>query len=140
MSEPEVGNTEVVDFAALAAETPEVPTTSSLEVLRAAFRRAAELRDKPFEEFRIKSKRKGFSHSRVIRTNFRKQENGRTYFQCLIPYNEVELRGAKPKFFVTDEVESEDGKQIRPHQRRGLHLDVACHVQWVNEERLVHIR
>lgn len=104
----------------------DVPEKTSLEDLKAAFERAAALRDKPFGVYRIKPKDgKRVVHPQVLVTN---QREGK-YVLVLIPYNEAELRNARDKFIVTEQ-------HPKPHMRKGIHIPVQMHEQWVHEDRL----
>lgn len=104
----------------------DVPEGSSLGDLKAAFARAAELRDKPFGVHKIKPKDgKRVVHPHVLVTN---QREGK-YVLVLIPYNEAELRSARDQFIVTEH-------HPKPHMRKGIHIPVRMHEQWVHEDRL----
>lgn len=52
--------------------------------------------------------------------------------RVLIPYSGMERRNARPKFFETSVAE----RAVLPHKRKGLHLNVFHHEQWVRDDRL----
>lgn len=118
------------------AEHADAPAKNSISFdnLVIAFKRANELRDKPYRTVMLRG-RKSRKAQMVILTNQEKGDAGNVYVMCLVPYTAQQAATAGTYVYET-EVMAEDGKKIARRDRHDSGLKPSYHEQWIRFDRL----